>query len=222
MSVSSIVIDDSIRKACPDVCLGCLTYAVTVQNTTPELWAYYEAEVAASLQTQLASNDLRMMPQIAPSRAAYKAFGIDPGRYRISSEALYRRIRQGKDIYRINSLVDVNNLVSLETGYSLGSYDTKKVGPDIVFRTGYAGEVYAGIGKADITLEHMPILADSMGPFGSPTSDSTRGMITASTHEGLTVIYAFSGRASLAAGLALAVDRFSRFANITGLKTFIV
>lgn len=75
---------------------------------------------------------------------------------------------------RINSVVDVNNLVSLETGFSLGSYDLDAVGAATVFRLGREGETYAGIGKGGIDLCRMPLLADGQGPFGSPTSDSAR------------------------------------------------
>ena len=55
---------------------------------------------------------LAQIPNLDESRKAYKAFGKDPGRFRVSSEALYRRVRQGKDLYRINTVVDANNHVA--------------------------------------------------------------------------------------------------------------
>ncbi|MFQ8736083.1 MAG: phenylalanine--tRNA ligase beta subunit-related protein [Bilophila wadsworthia] len=123
-------------------------------------------------------------------------------------ESLYRRVRQAA-LYQINSVVDANNLVSLETGFSLGSYDTARIGADIVFRLGKAGEVYPGIGKDDIALENMPLLADGEGAFGSPTSDSTRAMITQETRSCLTVVFSFSARSKLEEALALTVKRFA-------------
>ena len=139
-----------------------------------------------------------------------------------SSESLYRRVRQGKALYQINSVVDANNLVSLETGFSLGSYDTARIGADIVFRLGKAGEVYPGIGKDDIALENMPLLADGEGAFGSPTSDSTRAMITQETCSCLTVVFSFSARSKLEEALALTVKRFGQYANPSHAESFII
>lgn len=222
MTISTVTIDSSITNIWSGASLGCIAYSVEITQNNQRLWEYYESSIAVPLQQKLTGTDLVNMPQIGESRAAYKAFGIAPGRHRISSEALYRRVRQGKALYQINSLVDVNNVVSLETGYSLGSYDTSHVGPDIIFRLGLPGEVYSGIGKADIVLENMPLLADGAGPFGSPTSDSIRGMITSGTREGLTVIYSFSGRNFLKSALEQTEWLFSRFAHITATRAFIV
>jgi DNA/RNA-binding domain of Phe-tRNA-synthetase-like protein len=199
-----------------------MTYTVEVRPESRELWAYYEDNTATSLRQRLAATELAEMPQIGEARAAYKAFGIDPGRHRIASEALYRRIRQGKALYQINSLVDVNNVVSLETGFSLGSYDTSRIGPDVVFRLGRAGESYPGIGKASVPLLNMPLLSDGAGPFGSPTSDSTRGMTTPETKEGLTVLYSFSGSEALASALEQAERQFISFAGIIAVRTWTV
>ena len=111
----------------------------------------------------LESTELAAMPQIGTSRRAFKAFGRDPGRVRISSEALYRRLRQGKELYPINTAVDANNLVSLETGFSLGTYDLACLQGNLVLRLGHEGEGYAGIGKDTLDLHRMPLLADALG-----------------------------------------------------------
>ena len=170
----------------------------------------------------LETTPLAQIPNLDESRKAYKAFGKDPGRFRVSSESLYRRVRQGKALYQIHSVVDANNLVSLETGFSLGSYDTARIGADIVFRLGKAGEVYPGIGKDDIALENMPLLADGEGAFGSPTSDSTRAMITQETRSCLTVVFSFSARSKLEEALALTVKRFGQYANPSHAESFII
>jgi len=218
MTAPIVTVDDSIAKVWDGLCLGCITYSVEIQPKNQELWDYYESSLATSLQQKLSVTDLAQMPQIGEARAAFKAFGIDPGRYRISSEALYRRIRQGKPLYQINSLVDANNVLSLQTGFSLGSYDASCIGSNIVFRLGVSGESYAGIGKAEIALENVPVLADGTGPFGSPISDSTRGMITPKTKEALTVIYSFSGRAALDDALQLTKRLFAEAAFATGIR----
>ena len=152
MSALNITIDPSIKNAWPEARLGCLTYTADVLAREDALWTCLENEVAPYLKTMLETTPLAQIPNLDESRKAYKAFGKDPGRFRVSSESLYRRVRQGKALYQINSVVDANNLVSLETGFSLGSYDTARIGADIVFRLGKAGEAYPGIGKDDIAL----------------------------------------------------------------------
>ncbi|WP_288229697.1 phenylalanine--tRNA ligase beta subunit-related protein [uncultured Faecalicoccus sp.] len=54
---------------------------------------------------------------------AYKVFGRNPGRYRASSEALLRKVRRLDLLYRINIVVDVNNLILIQSGLFVGSYD---------------------------------------------------------------------------------------------------
>jgi Uncharacterized conserved protein len=222
MNFSLPTIDESIISRWPATALGCLVYSTSVIKMNFELCGFLKETVIPGMAGTLNTAQISDLPNLKEGRAAYKAFGIDPGRYRISSEALYRRLRQGKELYQINSLVDTNNLVSIETGFSLGSYDLVNIGPDVVFRLGKAGEAYQGIGKDSIALENMPLLADDKGPFGSPTSDSTRAMITEKTDRAMTVIFCFSGTEALQSALSLAAERFRRFAKATDLEVFTV
>lgn len=222
MSALNITIDPSLKRAWPEARLGCLIYTADVRAREDALWTCLENEVAPYLKTMLEATPLAQIPNLDESRKAYKAFGKDPGRFRVSSESLYRRVRQGKALYQINSVVDANNLVSLETGFSLGSYDTARIGTDIVFRLGKAGETYPGIGKDDIALENMPLLADGQGAFGSPTSDSTRAMIALETRACLTAIFSFSARPRLEEALALTMKRFGQYVRPAGTESFII
>jgi DNA/RNA-binding domain of Phe-tRNA-synthetase-like protein len=131
------------------------------------------------------------------TRAAYKALGKDPARYRGSAEALLRRVIANKGLPRINAVVDVINLVSVESRLPVGLYDLAAVSGDIVFRAGRAGETYKGIGKYDLNLEGLPLFADAVGPHGSATSDSERTMVTASTKSIIALIVSFGGAADL-------------------------
>jgi DNA/RNA-binding domain of Phe-tRNA-synthetase-like protein len=135
--------------------------------------------------------------QIETVRKAYKALGKDPARYRGSAEALLRRIVAGKGFPQVNVVVDVINLVSVESRLPVGLYDLAHVNGDIVFRVGRAGETYKGIGKFDLNLEGLPVFADVVGPHGSPTSDSERTMVTAETKEVLAIIVSFGGLENL-------------------------
>lgn len=123
-------------------------------------------------------------------RAMFREWGMDPSKYRPSSEALLRRVVQGKGFYFISNIVDVVNLGSIETGWPYGCYDRAKLRPPIVLRHGAPGESYERVGKEMWHLEGRPALADADGPFGSPISDSVRTMITDSARDVLAVIYA--------------------------------
>src|ERR1700691_2252896 len=153
-------------------------------------------------------------------RAMFRSWDIDPSKYRPSSEALLRRVVQGKGLYRVSNVVDVGNLVSLETGWPLGCYDRSRIHEPVVFRLGTTGESYEGIGKKTWNLEDRPVLADPAGPFGSPISDSTRSMITESTNEIMIVIYAPARLADASLNLAMTrlKERLTQFASAADVR----
>ena len=142
---TEIRIDDDVFSRCPECRLGWLTYQAEPRPSGQDIAACFDALVP-ELKLRLESTALADMPNLGESRRGYRACGKDPGRWRVSSEALYRRGRQGKDLYRINSVVDVNNIVSLETGLSLGSYDIDHLQGAVVLRRGRPGESNPGIG----------------------------------------------------------------------------
>lgn len=144
---------------------------------------------------------------IAAVRTMYKQLGIDPTRTRPSSEALWRRVRRGDPLPRVNSFVDVVNWCSVETQLPYGLYDAARIDGDVALRRGRAGEQYAGIRKDAVHVEGRMTLADAHGPFGNPTSDSARTMVTTGTTRGLVVIYAPAGVASAIAEHAAALTR---------------
>lgn len=186
--------DADILARVPGLCLGCLVHEVEVEPSRPDCQDYLDNELAPRLVVRMEDKPLAQWPNLGPSRAGCKACGKDPGRYRISSEALYRRLKQGKGLYAINSVVDANNIASLETGFSLGSYTLANLRGDITFRRGLPGETYEGIGKGGLNLENLPLLADALGPFGSPVSDSTRALVDERTRVCLTIIYVLTER----------------------------
>jgi DNA/RNA-binding domain of Phe-tRNA-synthetase-like protein len=119
----------------------------------------------------------------------YKRVGLDPTKTRPSSEALLRRVRKGDALPRINSLVDVINWCSLETRVPFGLYDLARIEGDVTLRLGRDGEAYGGIRKDTVHVAGRLTLADAAGPFGNPTSDSARTMVTPATTSALVVIF---------------------------------
>src|SRR6202044_2763319 len=135
-------------------------------------------EVCAHKRAEFTVESLAEAEPVRAVRAMFREWGMDPSKYRPSSEALLRRVVQGKGLYRVSNVVDIGNLGSLETGWPYGCYDRSKIQAPVALRHGTAGEKNEGLGKKTWHLEGRPVLADSASPFGSPISDSTRSMIT--------------------------------------------
>ena len=160
---------------------------------------------------------VRMSPpaEVAAVRTMYKRVGLDPTKNRPSSEALLRRVRRGDALPRINSMVDVCNWCSLEFQLPYGLYDASRIEGDVELRIGRDGESYAGIRKDDVNVGGRITLADSAGPFGNPTSDSARTMVTTATTRAFLVV--FAPRDVDAARLAAVLDSTSsRMGEFTG------
>jgi len=185
-----IEISDDFTARGLTVRLGCVEAAVAVGPGGADLEAALDA-AAEALPARLAGTPIAELPAVAATRRAYRALGKDPARYRPAAEALMRRVKQGKGLYRVNNVVDVNNLISLRTGFSIGTYDLERVRPPLLFRRAGEGETYAGIGRGPLNLEGLPVFADAAGPFGSPTSDSERTMVTEAATRILMVIIGF-------------------------------
>jgi len=175
------------------VALLCFKYETIVNTDNAKMWEHIEQIAIPKIMKSYVIENLTEQPEIREARKTYKMLGKDPSRYRVSSEALLRRILQGKGLYKVNNVVDCNNLISIETALPCGSYDMEKVRGDLVFRIGKVGESYEGIGKELINVENLPVFADSSGAFGSPTADSKRTMITENTTKVITVLISFSG-----------------------------
>src|SRR5579863_6494298 len=187
-----VSIDSELKAKCPRVALACVT-AEVLAGATP---AGLDQELRACEEKILKLAEPKAVLEagaILATRAAYKALGKDPARYRGSAEALLRRVIAGKGLPRINNVVDVINLVSVESRMPVGLYDLAHVQGDILFRAGRAGETYKGIGKYDLNLEGLPVFCDAAGPHGSPTSDSERTMVTAATNHVIAIIISFAG-----------------------------
>ena len=124
-----------------------------------------------------------------PARTLYRRFGVDPTRHRPSSEALLRRVRRGEPLPRVNSLVDVANVVSLLLQVPVGLYDLAQVQGQLRLRLGAGGESYAGIGREVVSVAGRICVADEAGPCGNPSADSARTMITTATQRAAWIFF---------------------------------
>lgn len=205
-----IEITDKIKTLCPQLELGCVAAKVQLQAKNDALWQ----KMMELYQTKkdLPMDSIKDIPAIASSRAAYKALGKAPSRYRLSAEALHRRIVKAQDLYQINNVVDIINYLSIESGFSIGGYDLEKIEGDILLDLGQANEPYEGIGRGNLNIEHLPVFRDTVSAFGSPTSDSTRTCITHETQQVLLIFLNFGGHNYLAQALDNAQQLLSDFA----------
>ena len=206
-----VFIDKELKDKCRCVALGCVTVRVAAPASPPALIAELKDWEQATLRLPEPRAVLES-PQILATRSAYKALGKDPARYRGSAEALLRRVISGKGLPQINAVVDIINLVSVESRLPIGLYDLAHVSGDIEFRAGRAGESYKGIGKYDLNLEGLPVFCDALGPHGSPTSDSERTMVTSETKQVLAIIISFGGKEGLDRWTQRMSELFQRFA----------
>jgi DNA/RNA-binding domain of Phe-tRNA-synthetase-like protein len=186
---------------------------VTVAAHDAALRAEIDA-VSARLRQTYAGREPSQIDGLQPARALYRGIGVDPTKLRPSSEALLRRVLRGDALPAINTLVDVNNLCSLEFLLPIGLHDLDTIAGDLVLRRGLPGEGYEAIGKGWYSVEGRLTAVDERGACGSPTSDSQRSMITLATRRCLMIIYAPAGYAgaSLDAHTQVAADRIQRYA----------
>ncbi len=219
--MKQLQIDEKMKELWPATRVGCFRYKVRVEKKNEEMWKYLKKEIFKKVKDDIFDYGINEIPNIRESRQAYKAFGKDPSRYRVSSEALIRRIGQGKGLYEVNTVVDVNNLISIQSGFSVGSYDADKIAEELVFRVGLEGETYKGIGKDEIKIDGLPVLADETGAIGSSTSDSERAMITEETQEVLTLIYSFSGNQELEKAMEYGRAYLEKYAGAEEIESWI-
>lgn len=215
-----LFISPDFKAVLPNVVVGCVTASVQITEHDEGLWQQIDA--AAARFRRMTMDEARKFPPIKALRDAYRALGNDPTRYRGSNEALVRRIVQGKELYRVNTVVDINNLISLETLHSAGTFDLDQIQPPVVFRAGLPGESYAGIGRGEIKIEGLPVFADQFGPFGSTTSDSERTMVRLETQRILMVTISFLGTDGMDEIVNLAEGLLQRYAATGEFETRVV
>lgn len=178
------------------IAIGCIEASVTVKEFDEKLWE--EICIACDKIAQnKALEDVLKIDNIKAARDAYKKIDQDPSRYRVSSESLVRRVVKGKGLYKVNNIVDINNLISILSFCPVCAYDLEKIDSEICFKVGEEGEHYEGIGRGQINMSNIPVFADKEGLFGSTTSDSVRAMVTENTKRLIMCIVSFNGGENL-------------------------
>ena len=216
-----ILFQQEIISALPDIRLGCLTCSVKIKPSDQAIGELSD-EVVEQVRSRGNVEEISSHPVIKSTKEAYRRLGKDPSRYRPSAEALTRRVTQGKGLYKINNVVDVLNIISLQSGFSIGGYDLDKINGDIQFGKGKTDEPYEAIGRGTLNIENLPLFRDSIGAFGSPTSDSVRTMVSDKTGSFLMIIIDFAGDASLESTLEQSKVWGEKYVGASQIETRIV
>lgn len=189
----------------------------TIENkpTSDELWSLIE-RASSDLREITELSDINKRPAIRATREVYKACGKEPNRYRPSAEALSRRVVKGMELYRINTVVDLINLVSLQSGYSIGGFDIDKIeGETLTLGVGREDEPFEGIGRGELNIAGMPVYRDAIGGVGTPTSDNERTKLSIDTRRLLMCINVYGEEMSIDDTVGLTLWLLEKFANGT-------
>lgn len=215
----TIIFSPEIRAAAPQLRVLAVEADIANGPTSQALWDEIEAR-GAWLREHVKMEEVNKQPGIAPTRQAYKACGKEPNRYRPSAEALTRRMVKGVDLYRTLTAIDLINLISLQTGHSIGGFDADKVDGDVLtLGVGRAGEPFQAIGRGELNIEHLPVYRDATAAIGTPTSDCERTKLTPATTRLLMLVNVYDPDTDMEALKALITDALQRHCDTTPAMT---
>lgn len=216
------VISDRIRTAAPAYRAIVVTADVVNRPTDDALWAHLH-RVADDVRANYAMEQVNKREAIAATRRAYKACGKEPNRYRPSSEALMRRMVKGLELYRTLSVIDLINVLSVETGHSIGGFDADKiVGTTLTLGVGDEGEPYEAIGRGQLNIAGMPVWRDSLGGIGTPTSDNDRTKLSEDSVHLLMIINMYGMENAADVVVARAEELLRTYADAENIVTTLI
>ena len=217
----NIILSDKIRNAAPGLRILVIEADVLNPATDDNLWHAIEEE-AERIARSYVLEMINKRTAIAATRAAYKALGKEPNRYRPSAEALCRRVVNGKGLYRLTTLVDFINLISMKTGHSIGGFDADKIsGEKLVLGVGVHDEEFHAIGRGTLNIENLPVYRDEIGGIGTPTSDEERTKLTPETKRLLMLINVYDKTEDIEALRKLTLDLLQTYCNPKSINTSI-
>ena len=210
----NIIVSEEIEKVCPGFVGAAVEADVVNSEYNTELWAEIN-DLGEKYKAEYTTETVKTISGIEATRRVYRACGKDPSRYRPAAEALIRRMLQGKELYQIDTLVDLINLASIAFGYSIGGFDADKfVGDTLTLGIGHEGEPYEGIGRGMLNIAGLPVYRDAEGGVGTPTSDNERTKIELSTRHVLVLVNGYDGNeAQVKANAEYIIRRFEKYAQ---------
>ncbi len=217
-----VLFSDIILNVAPEIRIIKISAEIVNAPTSDELWHELE-ETAASIKSRFQLADIKSRPAIKATRDTYKALGKEPNRYRPSAEALCRRVVNDKGLYRLTTMVDIINLISLVTGYSIGGFDADKIqGESLTLGAGVNSEEFNAIGRGLLNIEGLPVYRDSFGPIGTPTSDEVRTSLSEETTHVLMLVNVYGEETPINETISLTERLFHKYASASGFKAELI
>jgi len=212
-----VSLSQEITDTCPDLHVLLISCKVKNSESGGDLWEEI-TRLTEKTRNSFQIDTINKWKPILATRQAYKKLGKDPNRYRPSAEALLRRILRGLPLYRINTLVDIINLVSIQSGFSIGGFDASKINGELVLGVGREGEPYEAIGRGQLNIDGLPVYRDDLGGIGTPTSDEERTKIDIHTTRLLMIVNGYSGIGTLKDTGAFAIDLLKKHAGANEIE----
>jgi len=213
-----IIISEEIKEKCPGISVGLLQARIENTSMDQDLWNEIEKLIFV-LQKEMNRDDISGFPEVCEARKLYRALGNDPARYRVSSEALFRRILSANSLYQVNTCVDIANYLSLLYQLSLCVYDLDNIQGKIVLRSGKQGDVMDAIGGIQMNMASLPVYCDESGIIGSTTRDSQRTSVNPDTKKILLIITSFSASSNLKEVMDSTVKMYKQYLHAEIFKT---
>lgn len=214
-----ISISEDVLNVCPEFSMAAIECKVKNSTYSKGLWEEINSFISHFTKSYK-MEDVKKRPTIEATRMIYKKLGKDPNRYRPSGEALCRRLLKGQGLYQIDTLVDLINLVSLKTGYSIGGFDADKIEGNLELGVGKPNEPFEAIGRGTMNIEGLPVYRDSIGGIGNPSSDEERTKITANTTRLLILINGYSGEEGLSEAVEYTTNLLKKYAEAYKIKYY--
>jgi len=213
----NILVSPEIKEVCPQFVGAAVEAQFLNTGFSPALWDEI-ARFVTDYRQRYTTESVKQLSSIEATRRIYKLLGKDPSRYRPSGEALVRRILQGKDLYQIDTAVDLINLASLAYGYSIGGFDADHIqGDTLTLGVGREGEPYEGIGRGPLNIQGLPVYRDEQGGIGTPTSDHERTKLSLSSTRLLAIVNGYDGNRQQVEACAQYIQHLlSRYAESDG------
>lgn len=219
----NVVISNELLRLCPNYNVAVIVADITNTVYNAKLWEEIEL-ISQNYRNKYNTESIKIIPAIYETREAYKRCGKEPSRYRPAAEALCRRIVKGDSLYKVNTVVDLINAVSIATGFSIGGFDADKiVGDTITYGIGRANEPYEGIGRGVLNIEGLPVWCDLVGGFGTPTSDNERTKLSLNTSHLLVTInsYGAQSESELKKAADYMLELLRKYANASNVYSAI-
>ena len=207
-----ITVSNEIKEKLPAIAVGSIQ--TRIKNTCEDKGLWNEIDtLILQLQKKYKRDDISRFPEVREARKLYRELGYDPARYRVSSEALFRRILSGHSLYKVNTCVDIANYMSLKHQLSLCIYNQDKIQGEIVLSCGEEGEVMDAIGGIMMNMASLPVYRDETGIIGSTTRDSQRTSVNPDTENILLIITSFSPETALKDVIYSTVKKYVQYTN---------